>query len=377
MATNARFAKRFKEELTIPVTTVGSFNFDLAEQALSDGTADVVAMIRQLIADPDAVNKARSGRGDEIRPCIRCCICTGDDPHGCPKPLRCTVNPVIGRNPKFDVIPPCKPGTKVVIIGGGAAGLEAARRLEQRGAQVVLFEKEDRLGGTLLPAGANSLKVNIKSYAEWSVQSVAQSKNINIRLGTEATKELVMAEKPDAVIVAVGSEPFVPDVPGFDKDMVVLAADVDMGKASVGNKVVLIGAGLTGTETAVALAREGKQVTLIDMLSLEDINARTIGSKSALGYLRMLSEEAGVSVRTGLKAKEVKDTGLLALNQDGDEILIECDTVVLSMGVRPRTAAAKQFADTAANVYYCGDCSVRAGNITSAVRDGFYAAMNI
>ena len=106
MATNARFARRFKEELSIPVTTVGSFDFDLAESALSDGTADVVAMIRQLIADPEAVNKAKDGHGDEIRPCLRCCICTGDDPHGCPKPLRCSVNPVMGRNSRFDAIPP-------------------------------------------------------------------------------------------------------------------------------------------------------------------------------------------------------------------------------------------------------------------------------
>ncbi|MCQ2452798.1 MAG: NAD(P)/FAD-dependent oxidoreductase [Oscillospiraceae bacterium] len=377
MATNARFAKRFKEELSIPVTTVGSFNFDLAEQALTDGTADVVAMIRQLIADPEAVNKARRGRGEDIRPCIRCCICTGDDPHGCPKPLRCTVNPVMGRNPEFDVIPPCKPGTKVVVIGGGAAGLEAARRLDQRGAKVVLFEKEDCLGGTLLAAGANSLKVNIKSYAEWSVRTVMENPHIELRLGTEATREAVLAEKPDAVVVAVGSEPFIPPVPGFDKAKVVLASDVDLGKVSVGNKIALIGAGLTGTETAVALAQEGKDVTLIDMLSLDEITARTVGSKSGLMYLRGMSEQAGVKVITGLKAKEVLDDALVALDAENEEVRIPCDTVVLSMGVRPRKELASQFEGTAFDVFYCGDCAVRAGNITSAVRDGFYAAMNI
>ena len=377
MATNARFARRFKEELKIPVTTVGSFNFDLAEQALSDGTADVVAMIRQLIADPDGVNKARAGRGEDIRPCLRCSICTGDDPHGCPKPLRCSVNPVMGRNPKFDVIPPCSPDKKVVVVGGGAAGLEAARRLRERGAQVVLFEKEKQLGGTLLPAGANSLKVNVKSYAEWSVRTVMEDPSIDLRLGCEATREAVLAEKPDAVIVAVGSEPFVPPVPGFDRDNVVLAQDVDMGKADAGKRVVLIGAGLTGTETAVALAREGRDVTLVDMLSLEEIDRRALGSKSGLFYLRGLAEKAGVKVRTGLRAKEVTGEGLIAVDAEGADVFLPCDTVVLSMGVRPREEVARQFAGTAFDVFFCGDCAVRAGNITSAVRDAFYAAMNV
>jgi hypothetical protein len=105
LATNVRFAERFKKELNIPVTSVGSFNLDLAEEAVASGRADMIAMIRQFIADPDCVNKAKRGRGDEIRPCIRCMICTGDDPHGCPKPLRCSVNPAAGRNPQFDTIP--------------------------------------------------------------------------------------------------------------------------------------------------------------------------------------------------------------------------------------------------------------------------------
>lgn len=377
MATNVRFAKRFKEELSIPVTTVGSFNIDLAEEALKNKSADVVAMIRQLIADPEAVNKARKGKGNEIRPCIRCCICTGADPHGCPTPLRCTVNPVVGRNPKFDNIAPAASGKKVVVVGGGAAGLEAARRLYERGIKVVLFEKNDKLGGTLIPAGANKLKSDIKRYAEWSIQTVLNNKEIDIRLNTEATPEIVKAEKPDAVIVAVGSAPFIPEIPGIHRDNVVLAQDVDMGIAECGKNVVLIGAGLTGTETAVALAQDGKNVTLIDMLSIEEINSRTLGSKSGLMFLRGLSDKAGVIVKTGLKANEVRCDGLFASDSEGNSVFLPCDTVVLSMGVRPRKELANSFSDCAYDVFYCGDCATKAGNITSAVRDGFYAAMNI
>ena len=376
MATNVHLAKRFKEELDIPVTTVGSFNMDLAEEAIAEGKADVVAMIRQFIADPDCVNKARSGKGDDIRPCIRCCICTGDDPHGCPKPLRCTVNPVIGRHPMFDNIPPVTPDKKVVIVGGGAAGLEAARVLTSRGAKVVLFEKEPVLGGTLIAAGANSLKGDIKRYTDWSVRT-AEKCGADIRLNTTATRQMVLDEKPDAVIVAVGSEPFIPNIPGIHGENVVLASDVDMGKAQVGKKVVLVGAGLTGTETAVVLANDGHDVTLVDMLSLEEIDSRALGSKSGLAMLRRMSDEAGVKVVTGIKAKEVTDSALIAVDSDGNEVTLECDTVVLSMGVRPREALAHEFDATAYDVFFVGDCAVRAGNITTAVRDAFFAAVNV
>ena len=150
-----------------------------------------------------------------------------------------------------------------------------------------------------------------------------------------------------------------------------------MGKASVGRKIVLIGAGLTGTETAVALAKDGKDVTLIDMLSLEEIDSRALGSRSGLMYLRGMANDAGVVVRTGLRASKVTDEGLTALDNDGNVVHLPCDTVVLSMGVRPRKGVADQFAGTAHDVFFCGDCAVKAGNITSAVRDGFYAALNV
>ena len=156
-----------------------------------------------------------------------------------------------------------------------------------------------------------------------------------------------------------------------------LAQDVDMGICKPGKKVVLIGAGLTGTETAVALAQDGHDVTLVDMLSLEEIDARTIGSKSGLAMLRGMSDTAGVKVITGLRAKAVEAGALVAADAEGREVILECDTVVLSMGVRPRSELAHQFDGTAHDVFIVGDCAVRAGNITSAVRDGFFAAMNI
>lgn len=377
MATNVRFAKRFREELHIPVTTVGSFNLDLAEKAVSDGSADVVAMIRQFIADPDCVNKARDGRGDEIRPCIRCCICTGSDPHGCPTPLRCSVNPPSGRNPRFDEIPPLKEAKKVVIVGGGAGGMEAARRLSERGANVILFEKEDRLGGSLILAGANPIKGDVARYADWSVQMTERLENVEIRLSSEATPEAVKAENPDAVIVAVGSDQIVPEIPGISGDNVMLAVDVDMGTKKPGKKVVLVGAGLTGTETAVTLARQGHEVTLIDMLSIDEIDSRGNSSRSCTSMLRRMAEEAGVETITGLRLTEVRDDGIFARDESGKNVFLPCDSVVLSMGVRARSQLAGSFDGTAKTVIKIGDCVRRGGNILTAILDGFYAAMNI
>jgi 2,4-dienoyl-CoA reductase-like NADH-dependent reductase (Old Yellow Enzyme family)/thioredoxin reductase len=377
LATNVRFAERMKKELDIPVTSVGSFNLDLAEEAVAGGKADMIAMIRQFIADPDCANKARRGKGDEIRPCIRCMICTGSDPHGCPKPLRCTVNPVAGRNPLFDTLQKSDPAKKVVIIGGGAAGMEAARRAAERGNKVVLFEKEPALGGTLTIAGSNKLKGDVRRYAEWSVRMTERTQGIDIRRSTTATRELVMREKPDAVIIAVGSEPFIPKIPGIDGPNVSLATDVDMGRKQVGRRVVLIGAGLTGTETAVVLAQDGREVTLCDMLTLEQIDSRGNSSRSSIALLRGMAQQAGVKVITGLKAREITRDSVIAVDETGAVVTLPCDSVVLSMGVRPRESVVNEFRACADEIYIVGDCASSAGNITSAVRDGFYAAMNL
>jgi pyruvate/2-oxoglutarate dehydrogenase complex dihydrolipoamide dehydrogenase (E3) component len=214
----------------------------------------------------------------------------------------------------------------------------------------------------------------VRRYAEWSVRSALAS-GADIRLNTEATRARIEAESPDVVLVAAGSEPFIPKIPGIDGENVLLAADIDLGRGTAGKRVVLVGAGLTGTETAVALARAGHGVTLIDALELEEIDARAAAPNS--GVLRALAREAGVVVKTGLRAAEITGDGLLATDRGGAAVALPCDTVVLSMGVRPRVDLARSLAGIAAEVVVLGDCAAKSGNITSAVRDGFYAAMNI
>lgn len=371
--TNLHLAERFKQALHIPVTSVGSFTLELAEDAIAAGKADVVAMIRPFIADPEQVNKARAGRADEIRPCIRCNVCTGDDPHGCPKPLRCTVNPVSGRHPLFDKIEKAETPKKVAIIGGGCAGMEAARRLAERGHKSVIFEKEPVLGGSLIAAGANAMKGDVRRYAEWSVRMTEKTSGIELRLNTEATPELVLAERPDAVIIAVGSTQIVPDIPGIGGGNVCLAVDIDLGAVKPGKRVVIAGGGLTGCGTALALADEGHEVTVIDMLAMDALAAKD----KDIGKLHNLAAESGIKLIGKVRLSAVKDKAAVVEDENGNRLELECDTLALSLGVRPRADMIEKFRSLVPETYIIGDCSNRSGNITSAVREGFYAAMNI
>ncbi|MBR4703078.1 MAG: FAD-dependent oxidoreductase [Oscillospiraceae bacterium] len=372
--TNLHIAAKYKAAgLKIPVVSVGSHDILSAEKAISEGQCDAVAMIRAFLADPEQLVKAKKGRLEEIRPCLRCNVCTGDDPHGCPKPLRCTVNPPQGRQPLFDRIEPAKAGKKVVVVGGGAAGMEAARRLTERGLKPVLFEKEKELGGSLRTAGANPLKGDVRRYGDWSVRMTLQNKNIDLRLDTEATRERVAAEQPDAVIVAVGSTPILPPVEGVKGENVCLAADIDRGLAKPGKKVIIVGAGLTGTETAVTLAREGHEVLVMDLLPLRAVQARD----KAVGKAHRLAMAAGVQFKEEFRLKAITPTSLIGEEKDGTVTEIPCDTVALSLGVRPRKDVTEALEGVCGEMYFVGDCALRQGNITTAVRDGFYAAMNV
>lgn len=377
VATNVRFAQRFKEELDIPVVTVGSFNMELAEAALASGQADMVAMIRGFIADPDQVNKAKDGIADEIRPCIRCCICTGDpDPHASPKPIRCSVNPLVGREGQITGISKVEVSKKVVIVGGGCAGMEAARWLAMRGHEPILIEKEAQLGGSLIPAGANPIKGDVSRYLEWSVNLTEKIMAIDVRKNTMATKELILAEHPDALIIATGSSPIIPKIPGILKDKVVLAMDVDMGKAIVGKQVVLAGAGLTGTETALCLANLGHQVMVIDMQTVAEIDRNGLAGILTYATLRGMASQAGVLLREKVKLVEVTDDGVVIEKEDGTTETLLCDTVVLSLGVKPNCQDVEELTGLVADTTIVGDCT-KPGNITSAVREAFYAALNI
>ena len=370
---NIKYAELFKKALKIPVATVGSYNLEMAEQIIGENQADVVALARTLVADPDAVNKAAARQEDTIRPCIRCNNCINRS-HYLFLAVRCSVNPVIGREAEFAPLPAPARQKKVVVIGGGPAGMEAARRAAGRGHEVVLLEKEACLGGTLAIAAAAPFKADMKAYLDWAIRSTMNTPHLTVKLSSEVTPGSVKKEKPDALIIAVGSTPVIPPIPGIDGKNVVWAGDVHTGRAKVGDRVVIAGAGLTGSETALLLAQQGKKVTVIDALPLEQIDA-SYPVINIMTLRRMLSE-LKVEVKTGVKLEAVTGSGAVITDQNG-RAEIPGDTVVLSLGVEPRAATIEMLQGLAPQVYVVGDAANQRGNLLSAVTEGFFAAMDI
>jgi 2,4-dienoyl-CoA reductase-like NADH-dependent reductase (Old Yellow Enzyme family)/NADPH-dependent 2,4-dienoyl-CoA reductase/sulfur reductase-like enzyme len=366
---NVHRAEKLKKALKIPIVTVGSISdMESADRIVAEGKADMVAMVRAILADPEIVNKALHGHPEDIRPCIRCFTCNKLTRNF--YPIRCAVNPVLGREIDYAEIKPAKEKKKVVIVGGGPAGMQAALTASSRGHEVILYEKADKLGGNLLLAGALEIKADLKRYMEWLVRQTDKVANITIKLNTEATTRKVALDNPDVVIVAVGADPVAAEFPGADRSEVVWVGDVNIGKAKVGKNVVVIGGGSTGSETALQLAKDGKKVTVIDML---DYMALEADWPRGLGYLL---EDYGVRFLTGMKIEEVTDRGVIAIDNKWNRSTIAADTIVMSLGFRPRTAASNLFKDLAADVYVIGDCQ-NAGTVKEAVHSGFNVGVEI
>lgn len=364
------FAEDFKKVLHIPVVTVGSIKtMEDAEDIIASGKADVVAIGRSLIADPYMVKNAQLGHTERTTPCIRCQFCN----NRCRDmfTIRCTVNPVIGRELFYDPIPAARSKKKVVIVGGGPAGMEAGIVAAQRGHEVVLFEKSAQLGGTLRYATGLSIKFDLRKYFNWQVEKAMNTPGLTIKLNTEATPELVKAENPDALILAVGAKPIIPKVPGVDLPHVVWVGDVDTGAVQVGNKVVVVGGGTSGAETALQLLMDGHQVTMIDMLPFDSITPN---------YPRGLAfklEDYRCNMLGSVCLKEITPQGVSIEDKNWRSTLLEADTVILSTGFKADQEMLDQFKDVLpGETYLAGDC-VKPGTVTTANHDAFNIAVEL
>ena len=356
------------------IASVGSvMTLDNAEEILSRGLVDFVAMARPFVADPEFMRKAAKGQNAEIRPCVRCNTCCGRSAFF--KKTRCAVNPINGRETDFPTgrVGRAEEAKKVVIVGGGAAGMQAAITATQRGHRVVLFEKEAVLGGTLNHATDLAFKKDLQNFLHWIVDQTLAC-GADIRLGTEATPEAILAEQPDALLLAVGATPFIPNVPGIDMPHVHWAGDVDCGRVPVGQKVVVVGGGLTGAETALSLAMQGKDVTIVEMMGPEALlNGASLINKFSLQSLLM---QHHVRIIPHTKLEAVTEKGIRTINNRFQWQDFEADTVALALGMRPRrdTVAALRDLLPATEVYDIGDCH-QIGTVYAAVHAGFDTAV--
>jgi 2,4-dienoyl-CoA reductase-like NADH-dependent reductase (Old Yellow Enzyme family)/thioredoxin reductase len=352
----------------VPVIAVGAIDAEIGEAALREGKADLVAIGRGLLADPDIPNKIAAGKVDDIRPCIRCnegCFARIADG----KPMWCSVNPALGREKLFRYTPAGR-RKKVIVIGGGLAGMEAARVAESRGHDVTLVENTGRLGGHLVTASSSPFKQPIKEFLAWEVSQIKKGR-VKVRMNTEATPGFIKKAKPDAIIVAVGSqwnEPF-----KSKNRSVVSGEDVLSGKCEPGDKVVVIGGGTVGCETALDMAQvHKKKVTVVELLN------QVMAGMELLNMI-VLTEKlmtAGVEIRTGLTAKEINDQSVICEDTLGNRHEIAADTVVVCMGLKSRKDVADSFKGLAQEVYRIGDC-IEARKISNAIEDAHRTAVQL
>lgn len=366
---NVIYAEKIKEAIDIPVSVVGSIkNLDMAEEILAAGKADIVAMARALICDPEMLKKSKRGEQDTVKPCLRCLqVCNLNTATG--QPISCAVSPALGNESKYAEIRPALQKKKAVIVGGGVAGMMAAQTLVQRGHEVVLFEEKDQLGGRLPDICRLPFKDDLKQYTEWNIRTTMKC-GAKIVLNTKATPELIRQEKPNVLYLATGARLFVPDIPGIGGETVVDVVSVDSGRVKTGQRVVVCGGGMSGLECALGLAMEGKEVTVVDMLPVEEFVAEIF--VATRNMLFMLLNKHNVKLIGGNKVEKVTTEGVEIIDHDWQRTVLPCDTVVTAFGLVSNTDGFDELLHLIPETYVLGDCGDGPKSIANANYTAFH-----
>jgi len=372
--TNTHLAEAVKKKVKIPVATVGAhMDPAIMEEILGDGKADFIAIGRGILCDPELPHKIEDDRVGDIRHCIRCNNCLGRKYEGL---NNCDINPLAGAELWTVRTPEPGASRKVLVIGGGSGGMQAAITAADRGHKVILAEKDPELGGTLKFAYSDPHKADLAGYTDYLIRQIKKS-SVDIRLNTVVDRTYIERENPYAVICAVGSEPIVPKFDGMDAIQCVHALEVYKAPELLdGENIVVIGGGLVGCEVSIFLGSRGKKVTIVEMLDTLAPDANRIHRDSMMEAL----EDPAISItpRTGLKCKEITAEGVKAVDSDGNEYLLPADAVVYAVGMKARSDLAMELqkAKGVRRFFAVGDCQ-RPFRVKDAVHHGYYAAIDI
>lgn len=366
---NVQYAAEIKKHVKTPVAALGGINdVDMMEEIIASGKADIIEVARQSLADPYFPEKAFSGQKDDITQCCRCYSCFFN--YLSNRNYCCAFNPVIGDELEHKYGFPATTPKKVVVVGGGPGGMEAAVTAAQRGHSVTLYEKNSRLGGQIVHEQHIPFKKDMYHFIEVLAKR-CEDAGVDIHLNTEVTPEEVAAMGADVVMTAVGAKPIIPQIPGINSAKVVGLKALEGRQPSVGQKVAILGGGLVGSEVAIYLDMIGKDVTVVEMKDTWASDAYWMHKVAMDKYIR----DSRIDIKVNTTAREITDAGIVCNTPDG-EILIEADTVLLAAGMKADRASADEFLNTAPRVFEIGD-AIKAGRVVEAVKLGYYRALDI
>lgn len=364
--------EQIKKAVNIPVIAVGRYNnMYVAEDMLRSKRADLVSLGRESIADPEIPRKVQEGRIDEISPCIGClqsCLGYLFDPTK--NKVACLVNPVTGHEGEYDLGEAAQK-KNVMIIGSGPAGLEAAWVAAKKGHKVTVYEKEQVMGGQFRVAAIPPTKHEILSMLKYYV-TMGRKYGVTYKLNTEVTEELVLAEKPDAVILATGGVPLKPAIEGIDNEKFVTVADILEGTAVAGKKVLVVGGGMAGAETADFLGEHGRDVTIIEM---NPVIAQDVESTVRVFLMERLASHV-VKQMTDAKVTRFLADGVSFMRDGSEQCINGFDTIVLAMGAKSYNPLEGKLQGKVRELYVIGDAKT-AGKANCATEAGLAAALSL
>jgi NADPH-dependent 2,4-dienoyl-CoA reductase/sulfur reductase-like enzyme len=362
-------AEEVKKLTKVPVIAVGRLDLELGEQILEEGKADFIAIGRRLLADPDLPNKVAEGRLDDVTSCIGCMECIERlvfDERG--EGVTCVVNAALGKEKTYEMKPAGK-AKNVVVVGGGPAGMQAAVVAARRGHNVTLLEKEAKLGGQLNIAALPPFKDDIFPWIDYLVGQVEEA-GVKVELNTDATAGIITRHIPDAVVIAAGATPAMPDIPGIDKSNVVTAHDVLSGKVKVGQSVVIIGGGMVGCETGHYLVKQGKTVTITEILKRMANDMFYMARRRLIDGLRSKK----VTLLTSATCEEIGEGSVLVTTADGNRVTIPADTIVIAVGYKANDRLREALEGKVSEIYCIGNAS-EPRRILEATSEGYQTGL--